>query len=143
MKTKLKSFVKHLIFISSAILLCTGCASTRSASTAIDQPDAKNIELFKVGIHRSMLLAEFGHPMASEVRNDAKKYEIFVFTQGYSDGAKLGRAGLHTTAGLATLGLWEIIAKPTEAFFDGNEMAYEVRYDENSLVDQVVVLKKK
>lgn len=140
MKAKLKLFAKHLILISSAILVCTGCASPLKA---LDQPDAKNIELFKVGTHRSMLLAEFGTPMASEVRGDAKKYEIFVFTQGYSDGAKLGRAGLHTTADIATLGLWEIVAKPTEAFFDGNKMAYEVRYDENSLVDHVMVLKKK
>lgn len=90
-----------------------------------------------------MLLAEFGTPMVSEVRRDGKKYEIFVFTQGYSDGAKLGRAALHTTADVVTLGLWEFVAQPTEELFDGSQMAYEVTYDENSLVNEVMALNNK
>jgi hypothetical protein len=33
--------------------------------------------------------------MASEEREDGKKYEIFTFTQGYGTGAKAGRAVFH------------------------------------------------
>jgi hypothetical protein len=50
-------------------------------------------ELFAVGTPRSMLLAEFGMPAVSELR-DGKKYEIFKFVQDYSAGAKL--AGLYS-----------------------------------------------
>lgn len=44
---------------------------------AADQPDKKDVELFKVGTPRSMLLAEFGLPTVTEVREDGKKYEIY------------------------------------------------------------------
>lgn len=90
-----------------------------------------------------MLLAEFGLPTVTEVREDGKKYKIYSFTQGYSKGAKAGRAVLHGTADVLTLGLWEVIGTPTESAFDGNKMAYEVRYNSTDLIDQVVLLKRK
>jgi hypothetical protein len=110
---------------------------------ASKQPDKKDIDLFKVGTPRSLILAEFGNPISSEIRTDGKKYEIFTFTQGYSTGAKTSRAVFHGAADVLTLGLWEVVGTPTEAVFDGEQMAYQVSYDENSLVDEVVVLKKK
>jgi hypothetical protein len=110
---------------------------------ASKQPDKKDIGLFTVGTPRNMLLAEFGNPIASEVREDGKKYEIYAFTQGYSGGAKAGRAVFHGAADFFTLGLWEVVGTPTEGAFDGTEMAYEVRYDENDKIDQVLLLKKK
>ena len=117
----------------------SGCA----VFMAVDQPDKKDVDLFKAGTPRSMLLAEFGLPTAAEVRDDGKKYEIYSFTQGYSKGAKAGRAVLHGTADVLTLGLWEVVGTPTEGAFDGTKMAYEVRYDSNDLIDQIVLLKSK
>ena len=70
-------------------------------------------------------------------------FEIYRFVDGYSAGAKAGRAVFHGTADLFTLGLWEAIGTPTEGIFNGDEMAYEVSYDENDRVDQVILLKKK
>lgn len=80
--------------------------------------------------------------LISEER-DGKKYEIFKFVQGYSAGAKAGRSIFHGTADFFTLGLWEVIGTPTEGAFDGNEMAYEVSYDEDDKIDSVVLLVKK
>ena len=37
----------------------------------------------------------------------------------------------------------DAIGTPTEGAFDGTEMAYEVRYDESNITDQVLLLKKK
>lgn len=34
-----------------------------------------------------------------------------------------------------------MVGTPTEAIFDGDQMAYEVSYDEENRVDQVTVLK--
>ncbi len=130
---------KIILFVS--VVLCfigiPGC----SVYMAAKQPSAKNIELFKVGTPRSMILAEFGLPTVSEVR-DGKKYEIYKFVQGYSSGAKAGRAVFHGAADVLTLGLWEVVGTPTESIFSGDEMAYEIRYDENDRIDQVTVLKK-
>lgn len=115
----------------------SGC----SVFMAAKQPDAKNVELFKIGTPRSMLLAEFGLPMVSEIRN-GKKIEIFKFVQGYSSGAKAGRAVFHGVADVLTLGLWEVVGTPTEGVFNGNELVFEVSYDENDRIDQVIALKK-
>lgn len=127
------------ILISLSLFLSTSC----SVYMAAKQPDKKDAELFRIGTRRSMLLAEFGFPIASEVRKDGKKYEIFSFTQGYSGGAKAGRAVFHGVADVLTLGLWEVIGTPAEGAFDGTEMAYQVRYDDDDRVDEVVLLKKK
>jgi len=89
-----------------------------------------------------MLLAEFGSPAFSETRN-GRAYEIYKFVQGYSTGAKAARAVFHGVADVFTLGLWEVFGTPTERAFIGDEMAYEVSYDENDTIKQVTVLKKK
>jgi len=119
-----------------AFLLLSGC----SVYMAANQPPAKNIDLFKVGTPRSALLAEFGYPTSTETKADGKKYDIYRFTQGYSGGAKAGRAVLHGVADVLTLGLWEVIGTPVEAVNDGNLTAYEVSYGKDDRVDQVISL---
>ena len=118
-------------------LTCSGC----SVYMAAKQPGKKNIELIKPGVPRSLILAEFGNPISSEVRDDGKKYEIFRFVQGYSKGAKAGRAIFHGAADVLTLGLWEAVGTPTEGTFDGKEMAFQVRYDKYGKVEEAVFLK--
>ncbi len=34
-----------------------------------------------------------------------------------------------------------MVGTPTEAIFDGDQMAYEVSYDEENRIDQITVLK--
>lgn len=118
------------------ILPSLGCAPYMAAK----QPSAKNLDLLRVGTPRNMLLAEFGAPAVSEVRNGTQ-HEVFKFVQGYSTAARTGRALFHGVADVATLGLWEVVGTPTEAIFSGDEMAYDVTYDKNDVVDQVTVLK--
>ena len=130
------TITRFFMIILFSIML-TSC----SVFMAAKQPDKKNVDLFKVGTPRSMLLAEFGMPTVSELR-DGKKYEIYKFIQGYSAGAKAGRAVFHGAADVLTLGLWEVVGTPVEGTFSGDEMAYEVSYDQESRVDQVIALKK-
>jgi hypothetical protein len=138
MGPKMKLLIKNLFIFIALAVFCSGC----SVFMAAKQPDKKDVGLFKVGTPRSLLLAEFGLPTAAETREDGNKYEIYAFTQGYSAGAKAGRAVFHGAADVLTLGLWEIIGTPTEGAFDGDNIAYEVRYNTNNVVDQVVALKK-
>jgi len=125
------------LVIISLTILSSGC----SVFMAAKQPDLKNEDLFKVGISRSALLAEFGNPISSNTK-DGEKFEVFKFIQGYSTGAKTGRAVFHGVADVLTLGIWEIVGTPTEAAFSGDEKCYEVVYDENDIIKQVTALKK-
>ena len=90
--------------VVGAALLIGGCSPYMAAT----QPEKKDVSLFRVGTPRAMLLAEFGLPSASEVRNE-KRHEIFIFRQGYSAGARAGRAVFHGAADVLTLGLWEVV----------------------------------
>lgn len=134
--------MRRKILAGSAFLLIyligfSGC----SVFMAAKQPDKKDVSLFRVGTPRAMLLAEFGLPIVAEERN-GRKFEIYKFVNGYSTGAKAGRAVLHGTADILTFGLWEVVGTPTEGVFNGNENTFRVRYDKDDRVDEVVALKK-
>ena len=126
-----------LIVCSLMLFLSSGC----SVFMAANQPDKKDVSLFAMGTPRSLLIAEYGQPTLTQNR-DGKKYDLYKFVQGYSTGVKVGRAAFHGVADVFTLGLWEVVGTPAEAVFDGNQMAFEVRYDDYDRVDQVNVLKK-
>ncbi|QWD77709.1 hypothetical protein [Polynucleobacter sp. MWH-Svant-W18] len=126
---------EKLAVMAAAVFLLGGC----SVYMAAHQPTEKNIALFKVGTSRDALIAEFGVPVTSGVRN-GKKYEIYRFKQGYSQGAKTARALVEGTADVFTLGVTEVISTPVEAINDGDLQVYEVTYDSNDCVDQVTIL---
>jgi hypothetical protein len=131
-----KQYLVFAVLLTIFIVPISGC----SVFMAAEQPTAKNIELFKTGTSREVLLAEFGQPLISE-ETDGKKVEIFTLVQGYSKLVKTGRVIFHSAADVFTLGLWEIVGTPTEMFFNGKEMAFHVSYDENDHLDEVNVIK--
>jgi outer membrane protein assembly factor BamE (lipoprotein component of BamABCDE complex) len=130
-------FIKSIAIVA-LVFLFSGC----SVYMAAHQPTKKNVALFKVGTPRDVLIAEFGLPTSSEVRN-GKTYEIFRFQQGYTEGAKAARALVEGTADVFTLGVTEVISTPVEAINDGSLTVYEVSYDSNNCVDQVILLTPK
>ena len=135
----MKSGRLHFVGIAVAATLAatsTGCAVVMAAK----QPDYKNVDLVKVGTPRGALLGEFGHPTATDTRPNGDRCDVFSFTQGYSGGAKAGRAFVHGVADVLTLGLWEIIGTPTEAVFSGSTVGYETCYDKEDRVKQVILL---
>jgi len=119
------------------VIAISGC----SVFMAAKQPEKKDIDLLQEGVTRTQLISEFGAPVISEYKN-GKRFEIFKFVQGYSTGAKAGRAFLHGAANVATLGLWELVGTPTEITFSGNDMAFQVQYDESDVIEEVVIIKK-
>jgi hypothetical protein len=123
------------ILVSLFLLAFNGC----SVYMAAKQPTRKNLEVFSPGTPRSLVLAEIGQPQASETKA-GKRVDVFSFIQGYSKGAKAGRAFFHGAADVFTLGLWEVVGTPTEAIFDGQKVAYEVTYDASDKVEKVVTL---
>jgi hypothetical protein len=123
------------------LLFCIGFLAVGSGGCAVymaaHQPGKKNVEILKPGISRAQLIAEFGQP-ASTSNNNGHKTDIFRFVQGYSKGAKAGRAIFHGAADVFTLGLWEVFGTPTEMIFDGKQVAYQVAYDLEDKVIEVI-----
>ena len=133
----LRKFMLSTVLLVVLTISVSGC----SVFMAAKQPEKKDISLLKEGVSRAVLISEFGAPVISEYKND-KRFEIFKFVQGYSTGANAGRAFFHGAASVATLGLWELVGTPAEITFNGDEMAFQVSYDENDLVDEVKLITK-
>lgn len=125
-----------LLVSTVALLSLNGCAVVMAAK----QPDYKNVDLFKVGTPRGQLLGEFGQPITSETKSNGVRCDTFSFTQGYSGGAKAGRAFLHGIADVLTLGAWELIGTPTEAVFSGSTVGYQACYDQQDRIQEVTLL---
>jgi hypothetical protein len=115
----------------------SGCAVVMAAK----QPSKKDVGLLAPGVPRNLVVAELGAPVTSDTRA-GKRVEVYSFVQGYSKAARVSRSIAHGTADVLTLGLWEAVGTPTEAAFDGTRVAYEVTYDANDRVEQVVTLKQ-
>lgn len=125
-----------------SIVICSffisGCAST----LALTHAGKKDLSVLQQGTSRNRVISELGAPLSS-AEQDGKKIDVYSFTQGYSKGAKAGRAIFHLAADVFTLFLWEIIATPTEIVFDGSERSYKVTYDKNDSIEKVDTLKGK
>jgi len=137
MKFNLLTRFCSVAVLFAALSLLSGCAVVMAAK----QPSKKNLDLFAVGTPRSLVVAEFGSPIDSIVK-DGSRVEIYKWTQGYSGGVKAGRAILHGAADLFTLGLWEIAGTPIEGMANGREMAVEVQYDSNAKIKETKLLKE-
>jgi outer membrane protein assembly factor BamE (lipoprotein component of BamABCDE complex) len=134
--------MKKLGIMIALAVMCLILASGCSVYMAAKQPDQKNLDILAVGTPRNLVLAEMGQPMSTEEK-DGKITDVFSFVQGYSKGAKTGRAVFHGLADIFTLGLWEAVGTPTEAVFDGDKMAYEVKYDTDKKVEKATALVKR
>jgi hypothetical protein len=132
--------MKHFLPVLSIVgvgLAASGC----SVAMAAHQPSKKDVALFSPGVPRSLVLAEIGAPITTEMKA-GKRVEVFAFTQGYSKATKVSRSIGHGAADVFTLGLWEVVGTPTEAAFNGSNVAYEVTYDAGDRIENVVRLKK-
>ncbi len=115
-------FVLLILLVSAHTL--AGCAVYMAAT----QPGEKDLSLLSKGQPRAKLIAEFGSPQHSEMRN-GNRVDIFSFVQGYHGAEKAGRAVLHGAADVVTLGLWEAVGTPVEGHFNGTKVSAEVIYD--------------
>jgi hypothetical protein len=128
--------MQHRIWMALVVLLLSGCA----ARMAMEKEGAKDLALFRPGVERALIIAEFGKPEISEMR-DGGRYEIYRFKQGHHGAWRFGRALVYTAADIATLGIAEVVTSPTEAALDGSDMAFEVYFDDTDRVKQVRLLK--
>ena len=117
----------------------SGCAAVMVAT----QPAKKDLRCLKIGTPRDKVVTELGKPVMTDTDEQKNRIDIFQFKQGFDASTKTARALVHTTADVFTLGLWEVVATPAEAFFGAKDMGIKVFYDENDKVKNVVYLKGK
>ncbi len=130
--------ILRTIFVAVCLVLFAsayGCA----VHSAANQPSEKNINLLSAGTPRAKVLAEFGAPINTEIK-DGKKTDIFSFIQGYSTGAKASRAFFHGAADVLTLGLWELVGGAVEGAYNGEKVSFQVTYDENDSIKTFLAL---
>lgn len=118
--------------------LCFALCSSCSVFMAANQPASKDISVLSEGIPQDRVRAEFGSPIW-EGEENGTKVELYKFKNGYSKGAKAGRAVGHLVADVFTCGLWEVVGTPTEIAFDGKDCTAKVFYNENNCVNRVVI----
>lgn len=142
MKPEAPNWKRMLVGVAALPLLLAVVFLTNSGCSvymAAKQPRAKDLSVLKEGTPRSHVIAELGAPVWSGDKSGSK-VDVFAFTQGYSAGAKAGRAFFHGAADVFTLGLWEVVGTPVESVASGTEMKVEVTYDENDRVKLAEVI---
>jgi len=123
----------HRLLLAACLLVnLSGC----SVFMAAQLPDKKNLEVFKPGVPRQVILAEMGLPTGYENRNGVRS-EVYKFKQGYSQQAKISRAVLHSAADILTVGLWEAVGTPAEYYFSGTDTMVLVTYNASDRVETV------
>ncbi len=132
----IRAWVLAPLFVTLLLAPTLGC----SVFMAAKQPDAKDLSVLEQGTPRAHVITELGAPAWSEETNGGKT-DLFKFKQGYSKGAKVGRAFFHGAADVLTFGLWEVVGTPAESYFSGTDMGVKVTYDQNDRVKTSRILK--
>lgn len=125
--------MKKLSILCLIAIFITGC----SVVMATRQPTRKDFSVLSKGTDRSRVVSELGTPLTTEVK-DGKRTDVFSVRQGYSTGAKAGRAIFHGVADVFTLGLWEVVGTPVEAVASGTEVKVGVCYDKDDRVTEII-----
>jgi hypothetical protein len=126
------SATQGLFLAASLLFSLSGC----SVFMAAQLPDKKNLEVFKPGVPRQVVLAEMGLPSGYENRKGIRS-EVYKFKQGYSQPVKISRAVLHGTADILTFGLWEAVGTPAELYFSPKDTMVLVTYNASDRVETV------
>ncbi len=135
-ETESGSAIPGLLLAACLLFSLSGC----SVFMAAQLRDKKNLEVFKPGVPRQVVLAEMGLPSGYENR-DGVRSEVYKFKQGYSQPARISRAVLHGTADILTFGLWEAVGTPTEMIFSGTDTMVLVTYNSSDRVQTVEYFK--
>ena len=130
-----KTFLSWSVLVGLILFTASGC----SVFMAAKQPDAKDLTVLEKGTPRGLVIAELGAPRYTEKEGEGK-IDVFKFTEGYSKGAKVGRALFHGAADVLTLGLWEVVGTPTEMYFSGDQMTVKVTYDHKDKIKAAEIL---
>lgn len=124
-----------LLFL--ALLFSQGCSVYLAAS----QPPKVDVGVFGAGgMPRDAVVAKLGAPASSVKHEDGTRTDVYEFHKGSATGWKVGRATFNLIADIFTLGLWELIASPTELVIKGDKVSARAEFDKHDLLTTFVLL---
>ena len=120
------------------LLLSQGC----SVYMAGNQPAKVDMAAFEsTAIPRDVVIAKLGVPITSTKNEDGTRTDIYEFYAGSAKGWKAGRATFNAVADVFTIGLWEVVATPTEMAIKGDKIIARAVFDKNDVLKEFVVPK--
>ena len=122
-----------------ALLLSIGIVLTSSSGCSVFMAAAgkrePNISMITIGAHRAEVELQLGSPRTSSAHEDGLyRNDIYEYELGNEPSA--GRAVAHGVMDLFTLGLWEIVGTPVEAF-KGEKREIVITYDADDRVTAI------
>jgi hypothetical protein len=132
-KTKRKNMRPPLVMLyilyGLALSYLTGCSVGMAMS---GKPDP-NIGVLSKGQSRDIVLLNLGQPTQTSTI-DTGRVDVFNLERGNEQS--VGRAVGHAVMDVLTIGMWEVVGTPIEAF-TGDKFTVTVEYDQNDSVTKV------
>ena len=126
-----------LLSLFLVFLLSQGC----SVFMAAKQPEKVDLAALEAGgLSRFHVNSKLGTPVSFTEHADGTRTYVYEFYEGSETGWKAGRATFHFVADLFTIGLWELIAMPTELAIKGEKLTARAVYDRNDNLKQFTIL---
>lgn len=102
-----------------ALMLAVGIVLTSSSGCSVFMAASgkrePNLSMITIGAHRAEVELQLGSPRTSSSPEDGRyRNDIYEYELGNKPSA--GRAVVHGVMDLLTLGLWEVVGTPVEAF---------------------------
>lgn len=127
-----------LVFLM-VLLFGQGCG----VYMAFTQPEKVDQQVFESGnVPRDYVVEKLGVPKTTNKDMEGSKVEIYEFYEGSGSGWKIGRGIFHLVADIFTIGLWEIVATPTEFGVRGEKLTAEAKFDSRDTLVAFNVLGK-
>jgi hypothetical protein len=114
----------------SLVLALMGC----SVGMAMSGKEDPNLGAFRVGSTRGEVELQLGRPIASVTNPEGARSDVYEYEIGNRPSP--GRAIAHGVMDVLTLGIWEVVGTPIEAF-QGEKYRMTVLYDAH---DRVVAI---
>jgi len=124
--------MKYLILV---LLITIGC----STSNIVNRGEFITKTSVTKGLPRIDILARFGSPVETSVRN-GKKVDLFRIEQGESTSGKWIKGGGTLLLAIYTLGISEIIANPVTKKTE--MIIFEITYDKDNKAETIKFIEK-
>lgn len=121
-----------VLFLSLVIVSCL--LHSCSVGMAMSGKRTPDLGVIKQGTNRSEVEVQLGYPVKTSTLDAGGVVNIYEYEIGNDPSA--GRASAHAIMDALTLGIWEIVGTPIEAF-QGEKKYIQIEYDKSDRVVKV------
>lgn len=137
----MKKLYAMLMTLSLTAVFLSGC----SVGMAVSGREEMNMSIVYPGVPRKAVISRLGEPESSVMDEDGNYIDTYVIVKGNEPSA--GRAVVHGTLDVLSLGLWEIVGTPVEIiegvetksaltiFYDSEERILDIQTTDRSILE--------